>query len=462
MRTFRQVLVTLSFLLLISTAPVVTSAQQSAPSPQPLAGELELLRRQVEEQRTQIERLQTNLRQQTQTLETQQRLLDEVLVKTGQPNSNVSGAEIINASVAPSPDSAKAVAGVAAEASQTAQAAVKKDAGSTKAVESGYNKIKFDGLLQGWFAAGNGGFNDTFRIRRAELKFIGEITPHVRWTVMIDPSKALSLNNSFTTINGTQVVRDTGVNQASRILQDAFVTLNYWKRLSVDFGQMKLPLSLEGTQSSARLDTVERALFLSDRGRGGNLGDVRDVGAVMYGPLNSYIDYQVALFNGVNEHQNDVDRNDQKAVVGRLVIRPPFLKGLQVGGSGAWGNGNGVDRPHQDRLGAELLFTRGRVKLKSELMTAVERDLHRVGYYEHVGYYFHPRLEGIFRFDTFDPDTRLNTNAANVVERDYITGVNYYIDESHTKVQFNYLRKTFAQGLVASRNVVLLNLQTAW
>lgn len=460
MRTSHQVLFALFYLFLISVAPLVASAQQLTPSPQPPKGELESLRRQVEEQKTQIEQLQTSLRQQAQALEKQQHLLEEIRLKTEHMNSVVPEGTVINASTPPSVDPVKVGTDRSSEKPQTDQAVPKDD--DTKAVESGYGKIKFNGLFQGWFAAGNGGFRDTFRIRRVELKFTGEITPQVKWTVMLEPSRALSLNNSFVTVNGTQVVRDTGVNQGSRILQDAFVTLSYFKRMSVDVGQLKLPLSLEGSQSSSRLDTVERALFISDGGRGGNLGDVRDIGAMIYGPLNAHVDYQVGLFNGVNEHQNDVDRNDQKAIIGRVVIRPPFLKGLQVGGSGAWGNGGSADRPRRDRLGAELLFTRGRIKLKSELMTAAERDLHRVGYYGHLGFRFHPRVEGIFRYDVFDPDTKLETSSANITERDYITGLNYYIKDNHAKIQFNYLRKTFADGIVPARNLLLVNLQTSW
>jgi hypothetical protein len=61
-----------------------------------------------------------------------------------------------------------------------------------------------------------------------------------------------------------------------------------------------------------------------------------------------------------------------------------------------------------------------------------------------------------------DPDRRLETNALNVTERDYIMGVNYYIHEDNVKLQFNYLRKTFENGISPSRNLFLVNLQTSW
>jgi phosphate-selective porin len=278
---------------------------------------------------------------------------------------------------------------------------------------------------------------------------------------MIDPAKALSLNNTFTTVSGTTVLKDTSVNQASRILQDAFITLSYFKRANINAGQFKVPLSLEGLQSSGQLDT-ERALFASDRARGGTFGDVRDVGIMLYGPLSKEVDYQIGVFNGSGESQNDVDKNDQKAVAGRLVVRPTFIRGLQLGGSGVWGNGQRADRPRRDRLGAESMFVRGPITLKGELMTGSDGAVHRRGYYGHFGYRFDPKFQGIFRIDTWDPDIARENNAANATERDYVAGFNYFIREKYFKLQFNYLRKTFANGLVPSRNVLFLNLQTWW
>jgi hypothetical protein len=329
-------------------------------------------------------------------------------------------------------------------------------------VESGFGKIKFNGLLQGWYSSGNGSFRDTFRLRRTELKFSGQITPQVKWTIMIDPSKGLSVNNTYTTINGARVVADTSVNQASRILQDAYITLNYIKKMRIDIGQYKVPLSMEGLQSSATLDTVERGLFMTDKARGGGLGDIRDLGVMISGPITKNFDYQLGFFNGGGENQNDVDKNDQKVVIGRLVVRPRFVKGLQLGASGAWGNGQRADRPRRDRLGGEVLYLNKSFKFKSELMGATDGDIHRLGYYTLFGYKLAPKLEAVFRFDSFDPDTRRETNSTNVTERDFILGFNYFINENNVKLQVNYVRKTFNNNIVPPRNLVLVNLQTSW
>lgn len=319
--------------------------------------------------------------------------------------------------------------------------------------------LTFNGLLQAWYAGGNRGFRDTFRIRRSELYFNGAITHKARWQVMLDPAKALSLETSPVSLEGRTVLGSVGLNQSSRILQNVVITLDYIPRLHVSMGQFKLPLSLEGQQSSGRLETVERALFLSDRGRGGAYGDVRDLGFLVRSGIGSRVDYQLGVFNGVAESQNDVDRNDQKALAGSFVVRP--WPGFQIGSSGAWGNGGG-DRPRRDRLGADLQVARDGWMLKAELMTGNDGVVSRRGYYAHLGYRIAPKLEVVVRTDGWDPDTRSESMPEALSERDYLVGFNVLLNQHNLKLQANYVRKTFHDSLAPSRNVLLVNSQAFW
>ena len=439
--------------LLFSIFPHNTPAQEKRTESRASTGEVASLRAKLEQQEAQIAELVDALKRQSALIEEQDRAFVAWRQKMERESKPALAPASMQQSIAAAPVAATGGAGEL----KTAPAAK-----APQSIETGYGKIKFNGLLQGWYAGGTGGFRDTFRVRRSELKLSGEITPYARWTVMIDPSKALGLNNSYTVVNGVPVLADTSVNQASRILQDAFLTLDYNKNIHVNVGQFKIPLSLEGLQSSAALETVERALFASDRARAGTYGDVRDLGVMVHGPLSSSVDYQIGLFNGSGENQNDLDKNDQKAVAGRLTVHPSFLRGLRIGGSGVWGNGSGPARPRRDRVGAELLFKRDAWTIKSEFMSGTDSDLHRQGYYGHVGYRVAPKIETIFRIDTWDPDTRLQSSSTNTRERDFITGVNYYLTENNLKFQANYLRKTFANQLTPSRNLFLVNLQASW
>ena len=319
--------------------------------------------------------------------------------------------------------------------------------------------VKFNGLVQGWFFMGNQGLSDSFRVRRTELYFTGQVTDKARWQVMIDPAKALALETTTTPVNGVPVLSAIAVGQASRILQNAFVSLDYIPKVQMNIGQYKLPLSLEGLQSSGQLETVERALFASDRARGGNYGDVRDIGFMLRGGVGSRVDFQAGVFNSIAETQNSVDVNDEKALAGRLVARP--VTGLHLGMSGAWDNGSET-RPRRDRLGGELEYKRGAFQLKSELMTGEDGPLNRRGFYAHVGYRFKPKFEWVFRVDGWDPDTAREDTPASVSELDYVTGFNFFILKHNLKLQANYLRKTFGSDALESRNVLLVNTQTFW
>ena len=330
-----------------------------------------------------------------------------------------------------------------------------------EAVDSGFGKIKFDGLLQAWYQSGDQGLRDSFRIRRAELKFIGDINRSMHWTVMIDPAKSLGLTTTSATIAGQSVIIAVAPTQNTRVLQDAFITLNVNSHANLNVGQFKVPLSMEGLQASAGLDT-ERALFASDRARGGSYGDIRDVGAMLYGPITKQLDYSLGIFNGGGESQNELDRNDQKSLAARLVYKPASIAGLQLGASGVWGGAQRVDRPRRERLGFDALYTRGPLTLKGEYMSGKDGLVARHGYYAHFAYHLSPQWETMLRFDSWDPDTALDTTAANADERDYVAGFNYFLAGSRAKLQFNYLLKTYANELVPDQKLAVMKLQTSW
>lgn len=433
------------FVFSFSTVQAQDNSSQLKPN-----NEVEELKKKVEEQARQVKLMQVQIEKQDAIVQEQQKQIDELVKSKEQKVANASQTSSQSVS---NPTRANQSAEI--------KPAPKTTPKIVQNVESGFGKIKFDGLIQAWYSAGND-TNNSFRFRRAEMKFSGQILPKVKWTLMIDPSKALSVNSTTKMINGVPVVTSVSPNQSSRILQDAYITLSYLKNINIDIGQYKIPLTLEGLQSSAALDTVERALFMSDRGRGGGLGDIRDFGIQFSGPLGKNFNYQIGVFNGTGENQNNADSNQQKAVIGRFIVRPPFIKGLQLGVSGAWSNSDRITNPRRDRFGGELLYTNKKIKFKTEVMGGVDGDFHRLGFYSHFGYRITPKIEAIFRIDGFDPDRRRETNPANVFELDYVGGFNYYITENNLKFQFNYTRKTFNNGIQSPRNLFLVNLQTSW
>ena len=307
--------------------------------------------------------------------------------------------------------------------------------------------LKFSGLLQGWAVTGDAAFMDTFRVRRAELKLAGDLGRNAGWTLMVDGAKALSHTSSG------------AINQSGRILQDAFITVGSPAKLQLTAGQFKLPLSREGLESSAALDTVERSLFMSDRTRAGSYGDIRDVGVSLRRSVADRYEVSLGLFNAVGESQNDVDRNERKALAGRVAVPIAAVNGLRLGASGAWGGGSGADR--RDRAGVDVLYTRGRWKFKGEAMAGRDGAVDRFGAYAHVGARVSQRLELVARADQWDPDTASDRDQATALERDYILGGNITLAPA-LRLQANFVHKTWESDAVSDRNLLLLNLQTSW
>lgn len=330
-------------------------------------------------------------------------------------------------------------------------------------VETGGMKLKVAGLFQGWYTWADAAVVDTFRLRRSELKFTVDMNPRVKWTLMIDPAKALSLTSTTATMGGQTVVTSATVGQSGRILQDAFVAITWKPSLSVEVGQQKVPLTYEGSaQSSGKLETAERALFMTDKFRSSGYGDVRDLGVTVRGKMaQGQFEYAAGVFNGLGEGFNDVDKNEQKTWVSRLAYRPAAIKGLQIGGSIARDGLHVSDPSTRERQGADLLYARGPYGVKAEYMAGRDGAITREGSYVQLTRRMSKPLQLVFRVDSWDPDTRSNNTAATVNERDWLGGYTYSLGNTGAWVQMNYIHKTF-DGVIKARDVFMTNVQTTW
>ena len=329
-------------------------------------------------------------------------------------------------------------------------------------VDTGGVKLRVSGLFQGWYTASDQDVVDTFRLRRAELKFSGDVSPRIKWTVMVDPAKTLGLTTTTSSMGGQTVVTGSSISQSGRLLQDAFVSLNWMPALSVEVGQQKLPLGMEGTSSSGKLDLVERALFMTDKARGGGYADIRDFGMIVRGKTaRGQVEYSGGFFNGLGESFNDTDRNEDKPIALRVVAKPTAVKGLHVGASIAREGVDLFDVTARERQGVELAWARGFFGFKSEYMGGRDAAVTRQGGYAQVSAKLTKALTTVARFDAWDPDTRSEGTAATVTERDWIGGFTYILHPSGVWLQMNYVRKTFGE-VSPSRNVFMTNVQTAW
>ena len=324
--------------------------------------------------------------------------------------------------------------------------------------------VQIDGLLQIWYLDGHTvtSAHDTYRIRRADIKLSGVISPRVRWRISLDGAKLLNLNKTSTMVTDSTVVRDASVDQRSRILQEASINVALIPSMRIDVGQQIIPLSLEGVTAASQIETIERTMFIAERARGGGISDVRDIGAELRGTVAAgYVDYQVGLFNEMGESQNSTDQNDQKASIGRVVFRIPTLSALQLGASGGLEPGPLATQRHE-RAGGEAQFRNRWLTLRSEVMGARDGLARRLGYYGLGALRPTQDVELVARWDSWDPDLNNETGPSDANEHEIVAGASYFIEGGATRLAANVVRSTFPSGKVPSSTQLLLALQVVW
>jgi len=310
----------------------------------------------------------------------------------------------------------------------------------------------------------------SFRIRRAEVKAKGEIIPKtVGYMVMFDPARLLDLQPATTTTSttnadGTTTITSkttvaapaqggssilTGANTS--ILQD--VQLTYMTDYAdISIGQFKIPLSLEGYGSAAKLIFPERALISR------LYGDKRDLGFKIEKKLGDKFYYLLGIYNG--QGQNNLDTNDQKDLSLRLEFYP--VKGVTIG---AVGYTSIVDRDQtgtKDRIEGDLKLDMSGFLLQAEAIRGWDRvaaptmadakatkKQEGQGFYVAAGYTFFERLQPIVRIGSIDPEVGVDEHALiatpgdakTYAPNDEITAyefcLNYYLKQHDAKIQLS-------------------------
>ncbi len=197
----------------------------------------------------------------------------------------------------------------------TAVVATASSDGFTLQSEDGRFELQLKGLVQfdGRFYPHDVGeaITDTLLVRRARPIVQGAVGKHF----------------------GFNLTPDFG--SGSAILLDAYVTARRSPGLELKVGKFKPPIGLEHLQSDPDLLFLERAFPAS-------LEPNRDVGAQLAGDVaGGRLSYAAGVFNGAPDGGSvDLDTNDGKAAVGRLVLAPfknarSALKGWSVGIAGS-------------------------------------------------------------------------------------------------------------------------------
>ena len=239
-------------------------------------------------------------------------------------------------------------------------------------------KLELGGLLQIWNYHVDGDTHDifdnhgndavshdTYRIRRAELRFKLDISENITARVMVDPAQEATSfpgvpsnqglfksqpANPYIALGEPALVADTAVGRvtngagtAPRLLQDAYFNFHgLVPHHDFQLGQFLPPTGEEGIRDNAYLDFAERAMVTQ-------FNQTRDLGAQVHGTwVDNRLQYWLGVFDGAgnffgtagNPSQaelgtfssaNRSDDNSNKDFAGRLAVRP-------VWNADPWGN----------------------------------------------------------------------------------------------------------------------------
>jgi phosphate-selective porin OprO/OprP len=317
-----------------------------------------------------------------------------------------------------------------------------------------------------------GKITDGFSIKRARLDFQGHFSSQFDYRLLVD----------FVGQSGANGTAPTGGQLISPFLVEAYITYKPFDWLNVKAGQMIVQFSQENITQDRNLDMIERSqvvnALVARKGDAANglvdsIGNQngRDIGIQLNGSLfrlegRHLIDYYIQLLDGAGI--NTLDNNQSKDVDARLVLHP--LRFLSLGGSYYDGFDRFTGTPTKDQLrtrwGVEADLELNALSVKGEyihgqdgsnnLKTGAAATLHQ-GWYGQVGYFILPRhLQGIFRYDWYDP----NTAKTQVNSTYYDFGLNYFFNV-WTKVQVYYSLRN-QEGATINNNMFEAQLQLAF
>ena len=252
---------------------------------------------------------------------------------------------------------------------------------------------------------------DEFKLRRARLGVGGNIM------------KEISYNLVFGGVENPD---------SDAHLVDAYADIDFFEYALIRAGQFKVPFGLEGPESSSELPAIEQSTVFS---RMNPLANFRDIGVQASGAYEKF-SYKASITNGTGA--NNSEDNDTKDFVGRVGFNPSQEVGFGVSvHSGKYvlltrddmdRKRTGVDFRYKDQskmVRVEYLLR------KDELASGSE--LKRRGGYILGTYRFKPKIEGVLRYEVYDPNTDVDDDRLKTTT----VGMSYYF-VGYTRVAINY------------------------
>lgn len=284
-------------------------------------------------------------------------------------------------------------------------------------------------------------------------------------------TSSLHLRRARMTLKGDIYKGEKGATASYRLQVDLCkspVILDLWAKFqpvnqfSVQFGQFKVPISIENTDYAAtRLEFISYANTVQRMSRNGG-GDMtginssgRDIGLQLAGGFFkqdgfSLVNYEVGVFNGAGI--NVTDNNKSKDVAARLTIQP--LQKLKIAAYYLMGETNIISLLSKyptigdswsnhsyvayNRYGGGIDYSNDFLFARTEYIAGKTGDYLSSGIYAQIGYKLRDKFSVGLRYDYFDQ----NLNASAPCQTSYTVALSYY-PWKHLRLQAEYTLQKF-------------------
>jgi len=275
-----------------------------------------------------------------------------------------------------------------------------------------YPQVKVTGFTQLQFLSDqSGGVNDEFKVYRARAGVKGKLNEDIGYNFIV----------------GAVEPPDRDVH-----LVNAYVDFDYIPWAKIRLGQFLVPFGLEGPEIIVFNPAIERSTTIR---RLNPFNMFRDVGVQVSSKFEKF-NYALAVVNGTGA--NTSENNDYKDILSRFGISP--FKELNLGISGHAGKYVSGARKNLDRyrLGTDFEYLKNPFRLRGEFIWRQDEqvsgsDVNKWGWYILSRYKFLPRLEGILRYEQYDPNTKRGHDCLDIVT----LGLNHYFIDN-TRFSINY------------------------
>lgn len=296
----------------------------------------------------------------------------------------------------------------------------------------------------GMMKQGSSATPDNFKLDLAEFGLQGKMQDHLDYRMSLLPSRNIGKDSTSTTMLG-----------------DMYVGTDIIPHHTVQLGQTRLPIGVEGALSPYSIDFADRSQITRA------YSDTRDLGVKVNGNWK-YAEYFAGAYNGARN--NTAETNSSMDICSWVNFKPlaslPKYGSLKIGGGYTTGRNGAVatdstgknksDKDyHLTGFAGEYSYKKftvnGEYMRSDAFSTKTYKENIADGYYYTLKYRLNKKIELLTRYDVLNPNRQSDNNKIS----EYTVGSNYFFKDRNFMLKTNYVYVRYpGDGLNSHRIVV--------